>query len=282
MKIGIVMPLWGREALTRLTLQRCARATAGDSECVLVAVTDERRNGMAARAHGFEIVPAPNVPLSNKKNMGVKHLQGRVDAVVFLGSDDWVVSTVRGQSFLDGYRRLLKRHPCFGPLDMWYCDLQTGRAGYSPGYVGHRRGEPIGAGRAIRADVLDRLNWLPRPPGLSGGHDAAMRKKLRRCGFRLRGFLLSRMGIRIIDIKSGHSMTPYRKLPLRPVSWATALSPFPSKEVALLAAMRTVASPVRSKKRGMRLERKNPHGGRSFGAQKVGQFAIRSGVRFQR
>lgn len=244
MKLGIVMPLWKREELTRLTLRRCARETANDPDCVLVAVTDEAVNGAEARVNGFEVVPHPNSPLSNKKNAGVKHLEGRVDAVVFLGSDDWPAS-IGAYTFLEAYRHLLGEHPGFGPLDMWYFDRPSRQAGHSPGYPpGPRCGEPIGAGRALRSDALDSIGWLPRPPGLAKNHDGAMRRKLRDAGFEITGFLQAQMGVRIVDIKSELSITPYGKLPnMAPCPPSTVFEPFPEDEVAVLLAEAPVPPP---------------------------------------
>lgn len=238
MKLGIVIPLWGRESLARLTLRRCARATAGDSGCVRVAVTDEVKNGAQARNYGFEVVSAPNIPLSDKKNAGVKHLQGRVDAVIFLGSDDWG-TTLSTTSFLDQYRKKLQVYPCLGPLDLWYMNLDTGRAGYSAGYTGDRKGEPIGVGRAIRSDALDALDWLPRPSGLHKNHDGGMRKKLAEAGYRFQGFVQKELGIHLVDIKSKESITPYRRLTLRATPWTEALGPFPKQEVQELLSQVT-------------------------------------------
>lgn len=237
MKLGVVIPLWKREGITRLTLRRVSRATQADSNCVLVAVTDEKKNAKSAQAFGFEVVSAPNKPLSDKKNAGVKHLQGRVDGVIFIGSDDWVASLRRGKSFLDLYREKLQEHPCLGPLDMWYADAVSLKAGYDPGYTGKRAGEPIGVGRAMRSDVLDALDWLPRPSNLAKDHDYNMCLKLKKHGFVFKGFQQAEIGVRFLDIKSELSVTAYRRLKLRPLTWKTAFQPFPKAEVAELVKL---------------------------------------------
>jgi glycosyltransferase involved in cell wall biosynthesis len=231
MKLGIVIPLWKREALTRMTLRRCLRALKGDRNCILVAVTDEHENERAAREYGFEVVPFPNQPLSDKKNAGVAHLRGRVDGVVFLGSDDWVVS-LRDEGFLDPYRRMLKKHPFVGVLDMWYADLVTSTAGYSVGYPesSGRYGEPIGPGRAITSDALEHVEWLPRPSGRKKGHDGPMRRKLEGAGFSAFGYPQDQFDIRIVDIKSELSMTSYECLTLSQKSWQEVFEPFPRDE----------------------------------------------------
>lgn len=239
MKLGIVMPLWGREQLSRLTLQRCALETNGDRGCILVAVTDEPINGSQARQCGFEVVHFPNQPLSDKKNAGVEHLRGRVDGVIYLGSDDWIIS-MGPRSFLDQYRFALERHPFIGPLDMWYLDLQTGKAGHSKGYPKEspRHGEPTGAGRAMTSGVLNRVDWSPRPAGQAQGHDGGMKRKLQAAGISIFGCTQNELGIRLVDIKSQTSTTSYEKLRVEPSDWDAVLKCFPKNEVMQLQMLR--------------------------------------------
>lgn len=232
MRLGVVIPLWKREALTRMTLRRCVRALKRDRNCILVAVTDEYENGRTARESGFEVVPFPNQPLSDKKNAGVAHLRGRVDGVVFLGSDDWITS-LRDEGFLEPYRRMLEKHPFVGVLDMWYVDLLTSKAGHFVGYLpkSPRHGEPIGAGRAMTSDALDSVGWMPRPPNSARGHDGAMRRKLEAAGFPAYGNLQDEFEIRVVDIKSATSVTPFGRVALSPKSWEEVFEPFPEDEV---------------------------------------------------
>ena len=237
-KLGIVIPLWQREELTRLTLQRISREVEGDEDCVLVAITNEFENGVLALRHGFELVRAPNQPLSDKKNSGIQHLRGRVEGVVLLGSDDWATG-MGGVSLLDRYREALSTFPFIGPLDMWYVDLGSSRGGHCEGYgeEDSRHGEPSGVGRAMRTDLLDAIDWRPRPPGLPRSHDGAMRKVIEAVGFACTGRTQEELGVRIVDIKSDTSVTEFSSLRLRPHFLGEILAPFPDEEVNELMAL---------------------------------------------
>ncbi len=239
MKLGVVVPLWGRAPLTRLTLRRISRETERDKECILVAITDEPWNGKQAEAFGFEVVSAPNSPLSNKKNAGIQYLRGCVDGVVLLGSDDWAIG-LEGVSLLDRYRTALTEHSFVGPLDLWYLNLAGGAAGYNAGYTEESRlGEPVGVGRAIRAEVLDAVEWEPRPPRLLRNHDGEMRKRIKAAGFSCTGRTQEDLGVRIVDIKSNASITPFKRLKLSRKKWDTVLEPFPQEEVVELKSLVT-------------------------------------------
>ena len=237
MKLGVVIPLWKREELTRLTLRRIAREVEGDQDCILVAITNEEINGEQASEYGFEVVSVRNQPLSNKKNAGVQHLKDRVDGVVLLGSDDWAVG-LGGVPFLSRYRKILSEHPVVGPLDMWYVDLERAAGGYYEGYEGgQRRGEPVGVGRAMTAEVLDAIKWTPRPPNLQSHHDGAMRTIIENAGYLCEGRKQEELGVRLVDIKSETSVTAFSSLSLMAESWDEALRPFPQEEVADLAEL---------------------------------------------
>ncbi|HEY5656550.1 MAG TPA: hypothetical protein VIY27_02055 [Myxococcota bacterium] len=258
MKLGMVMPLWGRAELARLTLRRAAvEAEAASVPVTLVAVTDEWINGDIACYYGFEVVSAPNSPLSDKKNAGVIHLRGRVDGVVFLGSDDWATGT-SAPNFFDKWAEVLEEHAAFGPLDLWYADLETGNGLYSAGYPsGPRHHEPVGAARALRADVLDLVGWAPRPSGMRSSHDGAMKTLLLSHGVDICKPRLTQdeLGVRIVDIKSETSVTSFGLLStLRndPRKWRTVFAPFPEEEVIDLETLVGPTFSTRDGKRGKR------------------------------
>lgn len=236
MKLGVVIPFWGREAIAQFCLRRLRRAAdVSVSEVTIVAVTDEAENGRIATSFGCELVPHPNTYLSTKWNAGVAHLRDRVDAVVILGSDGWVCDR-----FFDAWAARLVETPVVGVLDSWQVCVHRPEALYWPGYhKERRRGETIGAGRALRADVLNSIDWNPWLPGLHRGLDWSMRNVLQGHGISLLGGLTQEeAGVRVLGIKSEVGITPFERFlkTARLVSREEALAPFPADEVAGLEA----------------------------------------------
>ncbi len=238
MKLGVIMPLWKREHIADLCLRRVARAAAG-RDVELVAVTNETENGKAAAAHGWRVVRAGNFPLGAKFNAGARALRDRVDAIVVLGSDNWVCDR-----FFRQWAAHLATSTVVGVVDSWQICLHRREAIYYPGYTRpDRTGESIGAGRALRADVLDKLQWKPWDDQLAKGLDWSMRERLRVAGYEALGHKQEDLGVRLLGIKSEMGMTPFEKFAraqgTRFVSRAAALAPFPLDEQCALEGLKT-------------------------------------------
>jgi len=238
MRIGVVVAFWRREAIAWLMLRRLANAARGH-DVTIAAVTDEEENGRAAEMFGCEVVKAQNSPLSNKHNAGAAHLRGRVDAIVVLGSDNWVCDR-----FFGVWQRELSAAPIVGVTDSWQVCVHRPEALYYPGYTKpHRRGETLGAARGLRADVLDRLDWQPWLIGKERGLDWSMRQKLRGLGYDTAGRKQAELGVRMIGVKSDESLTKVEKFMAAPgsvlVEREEALRPFPQDECAALESLRT-------------------------------------------
>src|SRR5690606_23291383 len=119
-------------------------------ECVAAASPGDRHE--PAPVDGWRRVYAPNRPLSHKGNHAARTLEGRVDAVLNVGSDDVcspgyiaaAVNAIRG-----GADYVVPEGLC-----LW--DLATDRCME----VDAPR---IGAGRVLSARLLDTLRWHPWP-----------------------------------------------------------------------------------------------------------------------
>lgn len=214
MKLGVVMCMWRREEVAELALRRIKRA-AGDLPVRLVAVTDEPVNGNNARAAGWEVVNAPNRPLSNKHNAGALHLRNAVDALIIVGSDNWVCDRFFGR-----WIELLETRPTVGVVDSYQVCVYRPEALHWPGYPpGQRHGEAMGVGRGLRKDVLEKLDWRPWPADYDGGMDRGMRKKLETAGYSIEGTgLQDDLGVRVLGVKTrNEDLNPFKiKLARRP------------------------------------------------------------------
>lgn len=75
------------------------------------------------------------------------------DAVLFLGCDDFL-----HPNFYQSLPRLLQNHDFIGFSNIYFHYKQA--TWLWPGYQSARRkGEPAGAGRVIRRDLLDKMDW---------------------------------------------------------------------------------------------------------------------------
>lgn len=230
MRLGVVVALWGREALAQVSLTRYARAARGH-DVTLVAVTDETGNGELAQSLGYEVVQAPNDPLSDKHNAGALHLRGRVDAMVVLGSDDWICDRLFGI-----WAAELRDSQVVGVNDAYLVCTHRPDAMLWPGYTNHRRGESIGVARAIRSDVLDQVDWQPWLTGKNKGLDYSMTERLRALGVATRGHPQDDLGVRVVGLKSAAELTSFERLSTdsKRTTREHALRPFPKDERAAL------------------------------------------------
>lgn len=246
MKFALVVACWGREAVTQLCLTRFARAARGH-DVLLVAATDEVGNGSMAVELGYEVVSVPNAPLSDKHNAMAAHIRGRVDAMVLVGSDDWICDRLFGV-----WAGELERSPVVGVVDSWQVCTHRRAALFYAGYTTPTRvGESIGTARALRSDVLDAVDWRPWPDGLSRGLDGGMTARLRWLGYDTRGRAQASLGVRVLGLKGEDALTPFERFERLPgmtaVSRDAALDPFPADERdALEKLCQDLTKPIRT------------------------------------
>lgn len=94
MQLGLVIPAWGRYAVTHLALAQHAHlagqlAPRGITVRSVVIANDENLD--IAREFGFDTVEMPNDDLGAKFNAGYRHAASAgADVFVHIGSDDWI------------------------------------------------------------------------------------------------------------------------------------------------------------------------------------------------
>ncbi len=170
MKLALLTTVWKRHALTRVTLRRYANMRRYvPVELDLLAVGSEGDvSQQLVEAEGWRYLEAPNDSLGAKWNAGFRALADTVaDAVVFIGSDDWVTN-----SLAVVYADALSRGKRFiGWTDLFFVHPGYDHGLYWPGYtVPHRRGEAIGLGRCLHRSVLDEVDWAPLRTNVPPGH----------------------------------------------------------------------------------------------------------------
>jgi hypothetical protein len=161
------IPVFGRFPLVRLTISRLLKQ--GVTPIILGHENEAKE---IAKEFNVEFILIDNDPLGDKWNAGFAASRYyKADAVMFMGSSDWCS---------DDYVESIKLHiNDFGMLGMLACHFADVadqiRLVHWKGYSqGKRYQEPIGIGRVLRADFLDKINWMPFDPQLNSGLDWSM------------------------------------------------------------------------------------------------------------
>ena len=178
--IGIHVPVWGRPGVTRALYQHLLEISAeleGEIALKILAVTSTDDDLKLARDAGVLAMKVANSPLSSKCNLGMRFFeQTAMIGVISLGSDDFPDA-----AYFRWVAANFKDHAIIGVLDMYQVRVKNGHAIHWAGYPESwgRKGETVGAGRFLRADVLDAVNWEPWQPGMDNRLDSGMRDKLK-------------------------------------------------------------------------------------------------------
>lgn len=161
------IPVFGRFPLVRLTISRLKR------QGITPIILGHEREAMdIAQQMDVEFISIDNDPLGNKWNKGFQASKNyNADAVIFMGSSDWCS---------DDYIERCKEHSKdFGMIGMLGCHFvdvsETIRLVHWKGYgSGERHYEPIGIGRFLNREFLERINWTPFNHQLNSGLDWSM------------------------------------------------------------------------------------------------------------
>lgn len=168
-RLGILTALWRRPRVAEAVLRHLADLAVPGVALTRFAVRSPEDPDPAPEVPGVAYVDHPNAPLSDKWNAGMESLAGRVDAVMVIGSDDFVSAAyVRRavEAVLDGASLVRSE-------DVVFYDAATGRAARA-------RMPRMGAGRVLSRSLLDLLDWRPWPDGLSLRLDGGMDRRIKR------------------------------------------------------------------------------------------------------
>ena len=180
--IAVLTCLWRRPELARLVLRRYTRIATdlqGTARLSFLAVGSEgRASERLAKSEGWSYVEAANKPLGRKWNVGMRAVRDRLspDAVVIVGSDDWINTAV----FEHYVRSLAAGKRFIGFSDIYFLYWKKMKTLYFGGYTHPSRiGEALGLGRCLHRDVLDKIKWKPWWESKNNGLDLTMTKTLR-------------------------------------------------------------------------------------------------------
>lgn len=193
-----IVPVLGRRPLLNHTLRRLNEIV----DQVICVVEDPNDRQMCAD-HGAFIVNCFRHKLGTKWNAGFwEAKQFNPDFILHMGSRNWF-----SDNYLDVMLPIAQDYEITGMLDFHFLhlvytlenkkfyqdkqhkfmddfnldivrsDFQERVLGYWKGYTNEREGEPVGGGRLIRRDYLDRVNWTPFDPKLDKNLDFSMMEK---------------------------------------------------------------------------------------------------------
>lgn len=182
-RLSVLTALWRRPELARLVMRRyvaIARELEGVVELRFMAVGSEGKKSrdLAGRC-GWDYVEAANSPLGRKWNKGLLEVRARHDSpdgVVIVGSDDWL-----NAACFEHYARQLAEGRLFiGFQDIYFLYWKKLTTLYFGGYSNPKRiGEPLGLGRCLSRELLDRLKWEAWWNSPNRGLDMSMTKLIR-------------------------------------------------------------------------------------------------------
>lgn len=161
MKVAAAIPVYGRHKLVKHTIQRLLNK-CGVDHVVCVGGKDDMETCKDA---GAEFIVHTNYPLGLKWNRAFQACKD-YDAVLFVGSSDWV-----SDDWVKTMLPYLETNYMVGKLGCHLLDIAHPgfyRLVYWPGYEKGTRQreprrwrEPIGIGRVLSREFLQKIAWKP-------------------------------------------------------------------------------------------------------------------------
>ena len=202
MRIVISTLVHGRhETAIKANLQNVL-AGVNDFTCCYTDSKDQELSMIISSEH---LVIAPNT-ISGKAQASLELCkQVDHDAVMLMGCDDYI-----DKKALLLVKELLKDHDYIGFLDIYFRD--GGEYLYWPGYTsGNRIGEPAGAGKTVRKDLLERMDYKVFKDTGNGNTDLDSHKALIEYAKTPIMISCKAEGVMLVDIKDGESTTPLER-----------------------------------------------------------------------
>lgn len=150
MKIAAHVPIWKRREVFTRFLELCQFET-------WVAASNPHDFEFCCRTQKVRdaIFVLNDMDLKCQSLLNAMKMKSDAEAVIFLGCDDFLHPDLYAS-----LPELLKKHDFIAFKNIYFYESHRDRSWLWPGYIGrHRHGEPAGAGRVIRRDLLDRFNW---------------------------------------------------------------------------------------------------------------------------
>jgi len=179
-KVVAAIAVHGRLPLLEHTITRLYKKNGCHK---VICSGDGQEEKKLCESLGAVWVHARNKPLGNKWNQAFfKAKEFTPDAVVFVGSSDWL-----SDNWFEIMRPHVERHGFAGVPGCSLIDInETLRGCHWPGYKGYRKereSESIGIGRMLSSRLLNAIDYLPFDPVFDNSLDRSMKDKALLFGF---------------------------------------------------------------------------------------------------
>jgi hypothetical protein len=209
LRIGVLTALWQREKLSAFFLDHWNKVFASIQNVQFkpLAVGSEADSSKnLAESNCWNYIEAPNKPLGNKWNIGMKWFEVMdVDFVMCLGSDDFMCEKTVNELV----KHMTNKHDIIGFTDCYLYQKSTDKLVYWSGYRASRRGKIIGAGRCMSSKLLKKINFEPWDSRLNCRLDGSMDLKLSKIQHTIKPLCLQTFDGFLVDIKSDVNITPF-------------------------------------------------------------------------
>ena len=204
-KIAVSTLVWKRPEIFRMFCENFSNLNP--KPIILIAGSENDRCALIAREYECEYVLAPNIKLGRKANRSVELARELdVDYIMLTGSDD-----LMSQSLWDYYVNF--KGEVLGLKDLYFYDMPTGKTLHWKGYSKNssRFGEPIGACKMIRKDILEKLDYKPFDERTPSACEGSTHKKLKALGVVQTVVTMQEAGGVAVDIKNEASYTKFKQ-----------------------------------------------------------------------
>jgi len=207
--LALLTPLWARPRIERLVLEYYSALTAPYDAELFACFSEETPHEILEHASkcGWRLLACPTKPLGEKLNTATRLLSRASCArsVLFFGSDDLIHPDV-----LDRLYALARAGEtrAVGVESAFFLDTVTWRACC---FDHKHKTRPCGAGRLVRRDVLEQLNWILRDGMRTRNIDGSLDQRLRALG--VDWTLLPRSTCTpVLDIKTGLNISSFEHM----------------------------------------------------------------------
>ena len=171
---------------------------------VLIAGSEGDQCAEICRRYGFHYVQAPNKLLGRKANASVelgRNLEW--DYMMLTGSDD-----ILDQKMWDYYQNF--QGEVLGLSDYYFLNLPDMRMIYWKGYDLRRKGEPIGACKLLRRDVIEKLDFKPFSDTSIHPDEHETQVRLEKIGVETKTVKVGETGGMSIDLKTEANISKFQ------------------------------------------------------------------------